>query len=467
MDRLSVTPATAPPWPAFLRQVESAILARRLFPDGGRILVAVSGGLDSMVLLRALCQLAPAHRWRVTAAHFNHLLRGPAADADERLVRKTARALGIPLVVGRANVRQSARRLGVSLEMAGRERRHQFLARAARRLGIPVVALAHHSDDQVELFFLRLLRGAGGQGLAGMKWSNPSPSNPSITLVRPLLHQSKAALAELARAGGVPFSEDATNASLAFERNRIRHELIPLLRQKYQPALMETVPRLMELAGAESEVVTALAEKWLRARRRTAYGRLAAAVQRRVLQLQLFQLGKPADFDLIERLRASPEKPLALNPSQTILRDSAGLLRLRKTENQQFDPARLRLLLRERKGRAHFDGLTLAWAIERVAGTNFSREPNIEYFDAAKVGARIRLRHWQPGDRFQPIGCASTRKLQDLFVNLKIPRAQRRRRVVAATVRGEIFWVEGLRMSEQFKLTPSTRRRLRWHWRRS
>jgi tRNA(Ile)-lysidine synthase len=344
--------------------------------------------------------------------------------------------------------------------------RHEFLARAARRRRIPVVALAHHADDQVELFFLRLLRGTGAQGLAGMKWSNPSPSDPTILLVRPLLNQSKAALAGAARAAGVPFSEDATNSSLEIERNRVRHELIPLLRKKYQSALTETVPRLMELAGAEAEVVTAAAETWWRARRRVEFGRLAIAVQRRVIQLQLFQLGHAPDFDLVERLRAAPGEPFAVNPGQTISRDARGLLHLRKIQAPKFDPARRRVLLRGGKGRASFDGLTLCWNIDRAAGASFSREPNVEYFDADKVGRTIWLRHWQPGDRFQPIGCESARKLQNLFVNMKVPRAQRRRRIVAAASRGEIFWVEGLRMAERFKLEPATLRRLKWQWRR-
>ncbi len=329
------------------------------------------------------------------------------------------------------------------------------------------MALAHHADDQVELFFLRLLRGTGGQGLAGMKWRNPSPSDPSILLVRPLLGQSKSALAEAARAAAVPFSEDASNSSLAFERNRVRHELIPLLRKKYQPALSQTVPRLMELAGAEAEVVTALAETWLRARKRVAFARLPVALQRRVIQLQLFQLGQTPDFDLVERLRAAPGEPFAVNPRQTLCRDPRGLLHLCKTQAATFHPARRLLPLRGNKGQAAFDGLTLFWSIDRARGVHFTRQPNVEFFDADKVGDAVWLRHWQPGDRFQPIGCGSSRKLQDLFVNLKVPRAQRRRRIVAATGPDEIFWVEGLRLAEKFKLEPATVRRLKWRWRRA
>jgi len=165
--------------PDLPEQIEEVIRGKRLFRDGQKILVAVSGGLDSMVLLALLQRLAGAHRWRLTVAHFNHQLRGKEADADERLVRDTANSLGLPLVAGSGAVKEHARRRGLSLEMAARELRHSFLATAAKNSGIASVALAHHADDQVETFFLRLLRGAGSRGLGGMDWLAPSPAKPA------------------------------------------------------------------------------------------------------------------------------------------------------------------------------------------------------------------------------------------------------------------------------------------------
>jgi tRNA(Ile)-lysidine synthase len=433
--------------------------------DGQKVLVAVSGGLDSMLLLHLLRHLAGAHRWKLTVAHFNHQLRGPAGDADERRVLQTARRLGLRAVAGRGDVAATARAAGISLEMAGRKLRHDFLARTARRLRIPAVALAHHADDQVELFFLRLLRGTGGRGLAGMKWSNPSPSDSSISLIRPLLDQTKAALHEAAQTAGVRFSEDATNASTDIHRNRVRHELLPLLRKHYQPRLSERVLRLMELAGAEAEVSTSLAERWLAAKRRGKFDRLATAVQRRVIYLQLLRMGPSPDFDLVERLRARGGHPVAVGTGQWVSRDTAGLLHARKFETPGFDAARMEIQLTEGKGQAQFGGLALAWEIVQAPGTGFGRKSNVEYFDADKVGATVWLRHWQPGDRFQPIGMKSARKLQDLFTDLKVPRGQRHRRTVAATEWGELFWVEGLRMAERFKLESKTVRRLKWQWR--
>jgi len=464
MDRREVSRRLALPQ-RWLGLIEHHILEKKLLCDGQKILVAVSGGLDSMVLLRVLSELTSLHRWKLTVAHFNHQIRGRAANADERLVRETAQSLKIPFVAGRGNVRVAARRDGVSLEMAGRKLRHEFFAATARRNRIPTIALAHHADDQVELFFLRLLRGTGGQGISGMKWANPSPADRAIRLVRPLLDQPKSALRKIARAAEIPFSEDATNAQVEIERNRIRHVLIPALK-KFSPAITETVPRLMELAGAEAEAIGDLAERWLASKRRAGFTKLPVAVQRRVIQLQLHALKETPTFDLVESLRLKAGVRIAIANDRVVARDAAGIVRAIQIEEKTFNPLHTEVLLKEASGREQIEVFYLHWKIEARAGAEFTPRPNVECFDADRVGTRIWLRHWNAGDRFQPIGAASSRKLQDLFTNAKVPRSERHQRIVATTSKGELFWVEGLRIAEPFKLRTSTVRRLKWQWRR-
>ncbi len=448
------------------QRAEQNIQTRQLLKPGQAVLVAVSGGLDSMTLLHALHTLGSRHRWKLTVAHFNHRLRGRSSDADEKLVRQTAFRLKVPVVFGRAEVKGFAKKSKLSLEMAARKLRHEFLARVARERKIRVVALAHHADDQVELFFLRLLRGAGGEGLAGMKWRSPSPVNSKIVLIRPLLDATREELRRLVRENKIPFREDATNAGLEMPRNRVRNELLPLLRRRYQPALTKTVLRLMEITGAEAEVAGQEAERWLK-KRQPAFAGLPVAVQRRILQRQLLTLGVPADFELVERLRQPAQVQISIGSGLFALRDATGRVVLRTKPASEFNPQETVLKLAGGGGNAEFDGVRLVWRFE--TGTNFVR-PRIqkerEFFDADRVGGKIMLRHWRPGDRFQPIGLPSAARLQDLFTNRKIPRLQRRELMVAVTADGEIFWVEQLRMGERFKLTPQTRRRLVWRWRR-
>jgi tRNA(Ile)-lysidine synthase len=445
-------------------QVERFIQRHRLFGRGERILVAVSGGVDSMVLLHALKSLAQDRSWKLHVAHFNHRLRGRSSDADERLVSRAARELGLAVTVGRASVREFAREHKLSLEMAARKLRHEFLARTARKTRSKVIALAHHADDQVELFFLRLLRGSGGDGLSGMKPMGTSPSDSKIRLARPLLAQAKADLRAFAAEMKITFREDASNQCLDIRRNRIRHELLPLLRRHYQPALDKTALRVMDILGAEAELAAAAAREALR--KNSAFARLPVAVQRRLIQLQLRQLDLEAGFDLVEALRTS-DRPVAVAPGISAARDAAGRIHLKHAAVVEQKEASCELNLRGPSGRARFDGLEVLWRrVKRRNSILPEWESRREFFDASAVGETVRLRHWRPGDRFQPIGMNAPCKLQDIFVNQHIAREARHGLVVAESASGTLFWVEGLRISEQFKLASSTSKMLEWRWRR-
>ena len=477
----------------FLQRVESEIQRRRLLWRGRKVLVAVSGGVDSMVLLRVLHPLAAKNRWQISVAHFNHRLRGRASDADERLVRKTTAAMKLPVVAESADVREFAAKSKLSLEMAARKLRHEFLARVAREQKIKTIALAHHAGDQVELFFLRLLRGAGGAGLAGMKWRSPSPADKTISLVRPLLGFSKGELAEFARENKIRFRNDATNYSSDFLRNRIRNELLPLLRKDYQPGLDKAILRLMEIVGAESDVIGAAAQAWLKkfrgsrgneaqieiGNRKSEIGKMSeppyvgcydfnglpVAIQRRVLQSQLAELGVAPDFDLIESLRQSADSFVSVGPKMSVARDAGGTVLLRAEPIFKFN-VREQAVKLGRAGEATFGNRKFRWHLQPWKQSVLPpKEAGVEVFDADKIGGDIVLQHWRAGDRFQPIGLESAAKLQDLFVNAKISAKRRRELVLATTADGEIFWVEGLRISECFKLTPETRRLLVWRWR--
>ena len=417
-----------------------------------------------MVLLHVLHGLSSTHGGRLVVAHFNHQLRGRSSDADERLVRRDAARLGLRCLVGRGDVRAVAKREGISIEMAARQLRHRFLADTAGAVGARVIALAHHAEDQVELFFLRLLRGAGSDGLAGMRWSNPSPVARQVTLVRPLLEVSKAALEGFAGSEGIRWREDASNRSTDVLRNRVRHELLPLLEKQYQPALGKVVRRTMALLGAEAACVEDLARSWRK--KAGDFAALPEAVQRRVLLGQLLELGLAGEFEAIEWLRLHPDEVLAMGGA-SISRDAAGMLHRQTERVGSFNEAAIKVSLLDARGGGRFGGMEFRWEVRSARGKRPVPGALGECFDADAVGEEIVLRHWRAGDRFEPIGLGHRAKLQDLFTNAKVSAPERRSRVVAAGASGDLWWVEGLRIGESFKVNSRTTRWLIWRWKRS
>ena len=204
----------------------------------------------------------------------------------------------------------------------------------------------------------------------------------------------------------------------------------------------------------------------------------SVAVQRRCLQVQLSSHDVAADFELIESLRANPLRVVSVAPEVSVLREASGQIKLRRNVSTGFNSTQKTVKLNGKAGEIIFSGARISWrsiphgtlpSSLRYDATK-KRGLQQEFFDAAKVGSKIILRHWQPGDRFQPIGMKDTVKLQDLLTNAKIPRERRHGLIIAATERGEIFWVEGLRIGERFKLQNGTRkgtlRALKWHWQR-
>ncbi|MCO5051389.1 MAG: tRNA lysidine(34) synthetase TilS [Verrucomicrobiae bacterium] len=445
-------------------QVARLIQQQKLFAAGERILVAVSGGLDSMVLGTVLRELAPRFGWRLRVAHFNHQLRGRASAGDERFVARWAQRYQLPFYSGRGDVAGLAARSGLSLEMAARQLRHEFLARTARRFKCPTIALAHHADDQVELFFLRLLRGAGGEGLGGMQPVAPSPADARVRLVRPLLTVDRAHLEIFGTEQRLKFRVDTSNTSREILRNRVRLDLLPWLRQQFQPALNRIVPRVMELIGDDAEHVGGAAREWLEsASARAPWAGLSRALQRRIIQQQLQQLRVAVDFDLVERLRLAPDQAVSIG-DRWIKRERTGKFQLLTRVAAAFNPAERVVKLLPR-GSVTFGALRIDWKLASRVKVKDKPEAT-ELLDAARVGRQIVLRHWRPGDRFQPLGMKTAVKLQDWFVNQKISQARRHELVLATTPSGVIFWVEGLRLGAVARLTSATTQTLVWSWRR-
>lgn len=461
---------------SLIEKVEEALVTSELIlPDEG-ILVGVSGGVDSMVLLDVLHRLAGSNGWRLSVAHFNHLLRGKESDEDEAFVKAVTESLGIPFVVGRADVAQLGADQQVSVEMAAREARHAFFVREARARDVRKVLLAHHADDQAELFFLRLFRGAGSDGLGGMKQCCVSPYSDSIELIRPLLDCSKAMLLSFAKGEGVRFREDYSNRDSDILRNRVRNQLLPLLREQYSESVVETVARSMTILSGEHDFIEFEAQRWLSPEANAESGRpfeaLHVALQREILRHGLLAIRVLPEFWMIEGLRkGGGDSVITVAGGRRVRRRSNGCLIELAGEEQSFKTEIRKIHLSDltdRKQRLSFGGIRLSLElVERGIPRNALVRADLEEcFDADAIGSFIQMRHWRPGDRFQPIGMAKSVKLQDWFTNQKIPAFEKRLLVLAEAKNGDLFWVEGMRIGECFKVNQTTKRILKIAWER-
>lgn len=456
----------------FQENILKFINENRLIAKGETIIAGVSGGVDSIVLLHLLHYFQQILDFKVVVAHFNHGLRGNESDEDERFVGELAAKLNLPFKSGAGNVHNLMEKEKYSLEMAARRLRHEFLASVAREYGSRKIALAHHSDDQVELFFLRLLRGAGPSGLRGMKPIAPSPVARDIMIIRPLLKTTKKEIEKYAHENYLDYRTDSSNRSLYFLRNKIRNELIPLLKLEYQTSLEKIILREIDILDSDEDFIQKEAEKWLKIRD-PMFKDLHPALQRKIIQLQLSSLNIEPDYFLIEKLRNNLNTQISADNGVILYIDEKGNLKIQEPPII-FSHAEQDILLERANGEIKFDNARICWEIiplevkktfaHSITIENLLKQKpkNVEYFDYEKVGKEIILRHWQEGDRFTPIGMKSEIKLQDLFTNLKIPRISRHELIIAQTKEGKIFWVEGLRISEEFKLTPTTKKILKW-----
>jgi tRNA(Ile)-lysidine synthase len=291
---LSRGPGGGLPPREFARAVRDFCSSHELLARGDGVVAAVSGGPDSVALLLALKEMSPALNLRIHVAHLDHgLRRGSASDAG--FVRRLAAQNGLRASVDGVDVSALARRRRCSLEEAGREARYAFLGRTARKLGFNRVATGHNRDDQAETVLMRLLRGSASAGLAGIPPSRVlSGGRRPVTVVRPLLARSRAEIEGFLRLRGARVLRDPSNTDQAFHRNRIRHELLPLLERRYNPAVRAALGRAAQALGEDDEFLESLAMAAFRVGVRRAgagirmdagrLARLALPVRRRVLR---------------------------------------------------------------------------------------------------------------------------------------------------------------------------------------
>ena len=432
---------------ALQRYIRSHVLLRA----GDRVGVAVSGGADSVALLRALLELRTELGIVISIVHLNHGIRGTEADEDEQFVRNIGMQFDLPLHIERANVLAHSRQEKLSLETSARELRYDLLRQLLRQNACDKIATAHTLDDQAETVLLRILRGTGTRGLAAIPPLRDASPDLAARIIRPLLGTRRPEVETYLRSIDQPWREDASNGDSSHLRNRIRHELLPQLERDYNPALRHSLANLAEIARAEeahwAAEVVGISSLLIKPSDdgitldRAKFLVLPLALQRRLLVDQADRLDLPAGFDDIERMLR-----IAVRPGTE--HEFEGGWRVASTRQQLYvsraasstKPGNYDLAL-------PVPGEVALPSTLRLRATRLQHAETASYNSSTLLAhdglqLPLQVRNWQPGDRFWPAGSKQAEKLKRLFQEQHIPAEARGAWPVVLSA-GTIVWVRG------------------------
>jgi tRNA(Ile)-lysidine synthase len=432
---------------AFLRYINE----KQLFDGTQRLLLAVSGGLDSVVLVR-LCFEAKLH---FDIAHCNFQLRGDESDQDAVFVRALAQQHGTGFYEQRFDTKVFAQTNGVSTQMAARTLRYEWFEQIRTQHGYDYLLTAHHQDDLLETILINLTRGTGLAGLHGIL-----PKNG--TTVRPLLFATRAQIQQYASQHDLSWREDSSNATTDYVRNRLRHEVVPVLRD-INPQVAAAAGELAERVAASEYIlqeanaqvaqkVITQTDNYLKINYET-LTQYAYSVER------LAQWLAPLGFGYADTKRIWAQRDAAvgkqfLSSTHLLVKDRGAWV---VTPRQA--PSRAREVLFESKS-VELDGLQLDW--ELVNEPDFNAPPDIAYLDADTLTWPLTLRPWREGDWFCPLGMKGKKqKVSDFLVNIKHPR-NLKASVYVLENQGEITWIAGLRIDDRYKIKKNTKNILKF-----
>lgn len=467
-------------------QVRHVGQEENLWSHGDTIVVAVSGGPDSVALMHILKHLAgePELGLRLVCAHVNHGFRGAESERDAEFVRDISHQLGIPFELGSFDIPAYMEQSGKGAQVAAREKRYEFLHDVARRYGASKIALAHHADDQAETVMMRILRGSGPSGLAGMRVKR---REKNVELIRPLLRIYKTELVQACHSNGIEYVTDSSNLSVKYARNAVRLDVLPFLGQ-YNGQLPQSLNRLAELIREEDDYLDQEAARCYRemvrneggiiSYRAASFATLHVALQRRLIKLILNYLPlstEESDYIKIEAIRKGTVNGqtstwnLDLGSGIRCIREYDVISYIPYAQGNQTPsytylvnhiPAEVRI-----PGTKH---RLLLMEQDVDIGASDHGMPSLSkdeaIFDADELAFPLTVRSRLPGDVMKVMGLSGSKKVKDIFIDDKIPPAQRAQIPMIVDGKGRIVWIPGIRRSAIAAVTSSTSRWISMIW---
>ncbi len=462
---------------ALEQRVIQFIRVRNLVGNGDKLLVAVSGGPDSVCLLLLLTRLQDELDLQLHIAHLNHKLRGLESDDDAKYVTQLAQKLELPVTAGERDVVEYRREHGGTVEEAAREVRYAFLAETARSVGADAVAAGHTTDDNIETILLHLIRGTGTRGLRGLQpkiqWQS---SDGSIDIVRPLLEVNRQETLDYCLKRGYKPRLDPTNQSLVPLRNRIRHQLIPLL-EGYNSEVGEALLRTARIAGDELDFLDAAADElWGKIAEKQGntvildkkgFVRLPKALQRHLLRQAIDRTaGSLKDIEtrhiegILEATNLQAGKRIHLPDGLIFVVEYDRFLLAREPSSLSPFPGLDGQYVLNVPGRTELPGWEISADIIDFGETDTNADSFTALLDFDEVGKDLTVRPRRAADRFYPLGMDKPKKLGEYMIDVKIPKAWRNRIPVVCNHQ-QIIWIVGYRIDDRVKVTDNTSRILK------
>jgi tRNA(Ile)-lysidine synthase len=455
---------------ALIDRISRDCVSHSLLSEGETILLAVSGGVDSIVLLEVMTELSEKWQLELHVAHLDHGLRGEDSAEDARFVETQARTRRLTFHGGRVDCNLSAIAQKCSVEVAARNERIAFLNDVAAKICAQKIATGHHADDQAETVLIRLLRGSGTTGLAGIR---PMAQKKWI---RPLLKVDRSEIETYAGKNNLSWRNDSTNNDIRIHRNRIRHQLIPILKSDYGARVPEAISRAAEILQADDDLLESIAldaSKTVICARSTRKIALDGArffgyhvaVQRRLLRVVLTQLGfspKRVEFRLINRILSELESgQRKIQVASDLTASFTGRLIILGTSVSPFEHS---IQTGENRISSIDAQLTVDELDQSAYPDSFAEVSPFEiWFDRKVVPQNLTLRTIRSGDRIHPFGAAGSSKVSDILINRKLPRLIRDEIPVLAN-RDEVYWVVGIRTSETSRISTVSKRATRFRF---
>ena len=424
-------------------KVQNFITERSLFNKEDKLILGISSGADSVCLMQILLALG----YRFDLAHCNFNLRGNESDQDEVFVRKLAKEYQLQLHVKHFETQRYASENKISIQMAARDLRYAWFHDLLASENAKYIAIAHHTNDDAETFFINLVRGSGLKGLLGIKEKIDS-------IVRPLMAVSRAEIEQFLKENDISFREDSSNTSLKYLRNKIRHELMPLLGEM-NPSIQQTISDEMKILEGVAQVYYAKIDKVRKEVIQNENGiiqlRIAALLELDPLNNYLYELLSPYGFSTIESIAKSLNgqsgKQFFSSTHQLVVDREYILISTLEKEDMAF-----KILERDSKLEN-----PIAINFRTVSDKNIILDNRIAQLDFDKLQFPLTLRKWKDGDKFTPLGMQSFKKISDFFIDNKFSILDKNKQWLLCS--GEdIVWVVGHRIDDRYKLQSKTKK---------